>query len=121
MTKLAFHANVKLKKMDSALEDLCMKIDKDTKDIKHQYKMSRDKAKEIYNKLMDNVNNYKKAGGRRVHPVGIVQEGQSNQRPWWRSPHWWPSPRPALGLSGLICEVLLGMTTLLASGVGGTV
>ena len=65
MTKLAFHANAKLKKMDSALEDLCMKIDKDTKDIKHQYKMSRDKAKEIYNKLMDNMNKYKKAGGQR--------------------------------------------------------
>ena len=111
LTKLAFHANAKLKKMDGALKDLCMKINKDTKDIKHQYKMSRDKAKEIY----------KKAGGRRLQPVGIVQEGQSNQRPWWRSPHWWPSPRPALGLSGLICEVLLGMTTLLASGVGGTV
>ena len=92
VNKRAFNANVKLKKMDGALEDLCMKINKDTKLIQHQYKMSRDKAKEIYkkamsrakevyNKSMDNVNNNKKAGRRRSHPVGIVQEVQSNQRP----------------------------------------
>ena len=83
LNKLAFHANAKLKKMDGALEDLCMKINKDTKLIQHQYKISLalSRAKEVYNKSMDNVNNNKKAGRRRSHPVGIVQEGQSNQCP----------------------------------------